>query len=493
MAQELRQDLRLTQQLIMTPQLQLAIKLLQLSRLELVDAMREEVQKNPLLELEDIKKETTSQKTSESEPVGEPIKSGSEALSEEAVKSGESDDGKSSEIDKNIELYDYLNNYNENSVQNRYNDKEREDVSFETFLPQKTTLNDHLLWQLKLTKFSAEEEKVGTFIIGNIDEDGYLKITIPEIANALGVEEGLAEKVLGRIQEFDPVGVGSRDLKECLLAQLKVLPTCTPILEEIVQNHMECLENKDFHCLSKALKIPFDDVIHAVKVITSLDPRPGRAYSVEDIHYIVPDVYVYKRGDEFVILLNDDGMPKLRVSNYYRNMLKGGGNNVDKDAKDYLSDKLKSALWFIKSIHQRQRTLYKVAESIVNFQRDFLDKGINFLKPLVLRDVAEVVGVHESTVSRVTANKFAHTPQGIFELKFFFNKGFERGGDSIAAEAVKDQIKRIIASEDPSKPYTDQVLVRMMRKLDINIARRTIAKYRESMGIAPSSKRKKVY
>lgn len=230
--------------------------------------------------------------------------------------------------------------------------------------------------------------------------------------------------------------------------------------------------------------------MEAIRVLSLLDPKPGRIYSSEETHYIVPDVYIEKLGDDFVVLINDDGMPKLRLNRYYREMLKED-RGLKEEVRAYLRERFKSALWFIKSIHQRQRTLYKVASCIAEFQRDFLEKGIDHLKPLILKDVAEAVGVHESTVSRVTTNKYAYTPQGIFELKFFFNKGYDRDGENIATEAVKERIRRIIASEDPRKPYTDQTIVRMLRREGIDIARRTVAKYRELMGIPPSNRRRR--
>lgn len=467
MAQELRQDLKLTQQLIITPQLQLAIKLLQLSRLELLDAIKEEVQVNPLLELDDSdgSERIASQDTSPEVPSGE--------MEDEKVLSN---------------LYDYLAMDEEKGPLHGGWSVD-EDTSPEAFLTKKPTLLDHLLWQLRMSRFTPEEEEIGTYIIGNIDDDGYLKVGVSEIAKVFNVPAEKVEGVLRRVQRFDPVGVGARDLKECLLVQLEVLGREDFLLKAIISNHLEDLEQGDYQGLAKRFGVSTEEVKEAVKVLSLLDPKPGRIYSSEETCYIVPDLYIQKVGDDFVVLLNDDGMPKLRLSRYYREMLREDKGLNDK-TRSYLKERFKSALWFIKSIHQRQRTLYKVASCIAEFQREFLEKGIDYLRPLILKDVAEAIGVHESTVSRVTTNKYAYTPQGIFELKFFFNKGYDRGGENVAVEAVKEKIRRIIASEDPKKPYTDQAIVRMLRRENIDIARRTVAKYRELMGIPPSSRRR---
>jgi RNA polymerase sigma-54 factor len=265
----------------------------------------------------------------------------------------------------------------------------------------------------------------------------------------------------------------------------------TPEIVAIIERHLKHLESKNYAVIAKDLKISIEEVVKAVKVISRLEPKPGRAYSGEEPQYITPDVYVHKMGDKYVTVLNDDGLSKLRISGMYRAALKNGKAG---EAKEYIQEKLRSAVWLIRSIHQRQRTIYKVTESIVKFQRDFLDKGIAHLKPLILRDVAEDIGMHESTVSRVTTNKYVHTPQGIYELKFFFNSAINRtGGDEIASEAVKSHIKQIVAAEDARHPHSDQRIVEILKGQGIEIARRTVAKYREVLGILPSSKRKKYF
>jgi RNA polymerase sigma-54 factor len=501
MALELKQHLKMTQQLVMTPQLQQAIKLLQLSRMELVDLIRTEVTENPLLEGAD-------------EPEEEPVQSGDspaevadhdakpehkEAEKEQEVKGEEG----ANEIDWD----QYLDHYQlqGHTAPSNRNLTDEEMPGYEATLTRKTDLVDHLVWQLRLSGLSEEEERVAMLVIGNLDDDGYFKMPAVEgegddatvrdpivrVAFEAGVGVELAEGVLKKVQSLDPVGVAARDLRECLLNQVRHLNADTPEIVAIIERHLKHLESKNYAAIAKDLKIPVEEVVKAVKVISRLEPKPGRAFSGEEAQYITPDVYVHKMGDKYVTVLNDDGLSKLRISGMYRQALKNGQAG---EAKDYIQEKLRSAVWLIRSIHQRQRTIFKVTESIVKFQKDFLDKGIAYLKPLILRDVAEDIGMHESTVSRVTTNKYVHTPQGIYELKFFFNSAINRtGGDEIASEAVKNHIKQIVSAEDPKHPHSDQKIVEILKGQGIEIARRTVAKYREVLGILPSSKRKKYF
>jgi RNA polymerase sigma-54 factor len=303
----------------------------------------------------------------------------------------------------------------------------------------------------------------------------------------------MVERVLRKIQQFDPVGVAARDLKECLLIQLEQISVRDPVAERIVSEHLSLLKNRNHPAIAKRLGVSLDEVNHAAFLISKLDPKPGKAFGGEVIQEIIPDVYVYKVEGEYVIYLNDEGIPRLKVNALYRNILTDSRVAPEGDRK-YIQDKLRSALWLIRSIHQRQRTIYKVAKSIVTFQRDFLDKGIQFLKPLVLRDVAEDIQMHESTISRVTHNKYVHTPQGIYELKFFFNAGItSTEGETLASESVKSLLREIIAKEDPKKPYSDEKLVQILKGMNIHIARRTISKYRELMRILSSNERRKMF
>ena len=295
------------------------------------------------------------------------------------------------------------------------------------------------------------------------------------------------------IQTFDPVGIAARDTRECLLIQTKFENLGGTIVEKIIIDHMDNLENKRYDKIARDLCISPHEILSAVSIITNLEPKPGRLYNDDETIYISPDIYVFKVGDDYEIVLNEDGMPKLRINNYYKEIL-NSKDSLGKDTREYIQEKLKSAAWLIKSIHQRQRTIYKVTESIVQFQRNFFDKGVTHLKPLVLRDVAEHIQMHESTISRVTTNKYVHTPQGVFELKYFFNSAINSmEGDSIASESVKEHIKNIIKSEDKKKPFSDQEVADILKGHNINAARRTVAKYRETLGILPSRKRRVPY
>lgn len=483
MALEIRQQLKLSQQLVMTPQLQQAIKLLQLSRMELVELVTQELEENPVLD-EGI--ETTEEREVMEDLAEklEPEKSAEEVKEVEGGLEGLTD----------IDWQTYLDGYNLGGAAGDYYEEEDEDrPSFENLLTKKSTLTDHLMWQLGLSRMEDQERRIAAEIIGNLDEDGYFKATPEEIAEVAGIDAAKVEKVLRLVQDFDPAGVASRNLQECLLKQIEHLNMQGSLVEEILRNHIADLENRRYQAIAKALEVSLDEVLGAAKIISSLDPRPGAAYNQEEIHYITPDIFVYKISDEYVVVLNDEGLPNLRINSFYRSALTGA-TNVDEKAGEYIQEKLRSALWLIKSIHQRQRTIYKVTKSIVKFQREFFDRGIEHLKPLVLRDVAEDIQMHESTISRVTTNKYVQTPQGLFELKYFFNSGISTtGGESVASESVKNKIKEIIAGENPKKPYSDQKIVELLREQNIDIARRTVTKYREMLGIGSSTQRKRLF
>ncbi len=476
MALELKQHMKLTQQLIITPQLQQAIKLLQLSRLELLETIQQELETNPVLE-ETVDEMGTKEEVEVDAPRTE------ERFEEVEITEKVKDD---------FDWESFLEDYSTYSPVSMERDPNQEQPSFEQRLTRRPSLEDHLMWQLCLSDLSDREKEIATMIIGNLNSDGYLVTPVSEIAELCECSEEQAEKVLQKVQNFDPPGVGARDLRECLLIQAQNLDIPNGLVVKIIQDYLHYLEKKNYQGLVKALKRPRDEVRAAVEVILSLDPKPGRAYSEEEVQYVSPDIYVIKVDDDFVVMLNEDGMPKLRVNPYYREAL-SRHSKVSDETKEYIQGKLRSAAWLIKSIHQRQRTLYKVAQSIVNFQREFLEKGIAYLKPMVLRDVAEDVGMHESTISRVTTNKYMHTPQGIFELKYFFNSSINSVvGEAVASESVKERIRQLIKEEDPAKPYSDKEIVDLLKKENIRIARRTVAKYREMMGILPSHKRKKV-
>lgn len=480
MAIEMRQQMKLTQQLVMTPQLQQAIKLLQLSRLELQDLVRQEMEENPVLE-ETLEAEEVKEQDQLEVAEKEEQPSGEEKEFQE-VQAG-------AETIRDTDWESYLEGYNYSAGEQYYDDEDR--PSYENILTRKGTLIDHLMWQLNLTKLTEEEARVGAEIIGNIDEDGYFRAAADEIAATCGAATELVDSTLRKIQEFDPIGVGARDLRECLLIQVEQLGMGGSVVDGLVRSHLHDLEARKYKQIAKSLGVEVNDILAAARVIASLDPKPGRIYGSEDIHYISPDIFIYKIAEDYVVVLNDEGLPNLRVNPFYAGEVKANPQ-VDAKAEEYINDKVRSALWLIKSIHQRQRTIYKVAKSIVKFQRDFLDKGIEYLRPLVLRDVAEDIGMHESTISRVTTNKYMQTPQGLFEMKYFFNSGISTSeGDFIASEAVKNKIKEIVEAEDPRKPYSDQRIAELLSANSINIARRTVTKYREMLRIGSSSERKR--
>ncbi|MDJ0804762.1 MAG: RNA polymerase factor sigma-54 [Desulfobacterales bacterium] len=477
MALELRQQLKLTQQLIMTPQLQMAIKLLQLSRLELLDQIHQELEENPALE--EVQETQQEDRTAEAAEKAEP-----EPVDNQEVTIDE-------KIPDDIDWSNYIDEYN--SVgRTSFETENRDAPRYEAFISKKEGLNDHLIWQLAMSFPAEYEQELASLIIGNLNKDGYLDVPLEDLAQASGESLAKVQDALDLVQSFDPVGVAARNLGECLLIQARHLGIDTPLITAIIENHMNHLENKNYKAISRALKVKFDEVVAAVNVIRSLEPRPGREFSDETPQYIVPDIYVYKVDDDFVIMLNDDGMPKLRVNSLYKKSLSQKAK-LPGEAENYIQEKMRSAAWLIKSIHQRQKTIYKVMESILRFQRNFFERGIAHLRPMVLRDVAQDIEMHESTISRVTTNKYAYTPQGIFELKYFFNSSIRKShGGEIASASVQQKIKDIIANENPRKPYSDDKIAKLLKEANIKIARRTVAKYREILGILPSNKRKQI-
>lgn len=495
MALELKQQVRLSQQLVMTPQLQQAIKLLQLNRVELLDLVQQELQENPALEESDTEESPTTEEVADATP-DSGVETETPATPAETLLSAETpgaEDAAPSDAEKiaDIEWENYMDAYPQTGLdQGGGDDSER--PSIEATLTQRPSLSEHLSWQLQLSSCTPDEMEVSVWIIGNLDDKGYLRIEVDELVRTSGFPQEVVETTLRKVQSLDPAGVAARDLRECLLLQIDSLGIEEPIVREIVSEHLSLLEKRDFRGLSRATGVSQKEVAAAAAVIARLEPRPGRAFGGSEPVYITPDIYVYKVGDDYHILLNEDGMPKLRINSMYRGVL-GKNSTVARDTKEYVNEKVRSAVWLIKSIHQRQRTMYKVMESIIKFQREFFDRGIAFLRPLNLRDVAADIEMHESTVSRVTTNKYVHTPQGIFELKFFFTSSIGSfGGEAVASESVKEKIRKIIGSEDPRRPLSDQRIAEMLKAANIDIARRTVTKYRESMNMLSSTKRRRV-
>jgi len=485
MALELRQQQKLSQQLIMTPQLRMAITLLQLSRQELLETINEQLEENPALE------EELPDESAEDAPEGQVLKPTETPLGEA------SPEREVPAEEKIIEEIDWSRYFEESERSGRtsYEGESRQSPAIDTFTAYRESLCDHLLGQLMMTAPSPTEKDIGELIAGNLDSEGYLDATVEELAESSGYAVEMVELVLAKMQTFDPIGVCARDRSECLRIQALRMGHDNAIVISVIDHHLDSVANRNYKAICRALKVRMDEVIAAVDIIRGLDPKPARQYGGEEPQYIEPDIYVVKEEDEedgFRIELNDDGLPRLRTSNLYRDALTGKEHVTD-SAKEYIQDKMRHALWLMRSIKEREKTIYRVMESILKFQKEFFEKGILSLRPMVLRDVAQDIDKHESTISRVTTNKYAHTPQGIFELKFFFNSSINRVyGDAIASASVQEKIRQVIEQENTAKPFSDQEIANRLKADNINIARRTVAKYREAMKILPSSKRKQI-
>ena len=471
---ELKQQLKLSQQLIMTPQLQQAIKLLQMSRMELSELVQEELLENPMLE------EGAEARDSRTSP--------SEEMESAPLEPGEA---KKAEIDWER----YIENYTQQAPMPSMRRNDDDMPGLESTLSIAEDLTDHLGWQLRMGEFMDDERRFAALVIGNLDDNGYLKIdgveeseVVPRLSAEAGLDSEDAEEVLKMIQQFDPIAVAARSLKECLTIQAEHYGMDDLVLN-VIADHLHDLETRRYPAIAKAFGCPLEEVYDVAQIIAELEPRPARRFQTEEPRYIIPDVYVHRVGDEYFVVTNDDGMPKLKISGFYRSAMAGNPK-----AKEYIQDKLRSAQWLIRSIDQRRKTIVRVTECIVEKQQDFFEKGIEHLKPMILRDIAETVGMHESTISRVTSNKYVHTSRGTFELKYFFNSAIRRDHHTdIASESVKQAIKNIIGGEDEKGPLSDQRIVEILAQDDIRIARRTVAKYREMLGILSSSKRKKYF
>ncbi|MFS8069338.1 MAG: RNA polymerase factor sigma-54 [Byssovorax sp.] len=503
MGMEMKLQFKLSQQLVMTPQLVQAIRLLQLSRLELVDEVRKELDGNPVLadDATDPKAREIGEKLSQSAASNEERLESMERGDRATDMNARADEKKAKEVD----WEQFLENRQLQQSLPSHRGGFEEMPPIEQNLTKPSNLHDHLEWQLQMSDFVENERNFAELVLGNLDEKGYLdllggegvngekipNLTIEDLAREAGLDPEDAPDVLAMIQRFDPVGVAARDLSECLRVQGEVLGF-DAVEMAIIKDHLHNVERRNFPAIAKALKVPLEEVYEAVQEIQKLESVPARNFAEidEKTIAITPDVYVIKDADVFVVTDNDKGLQRLYINeNLAQRMLK------DPKAKEFISEKLRSAQWLIRAIEQRRRTIIKVTECIVEKQKEFLEKGVGYLKPMILRDVAETVGMHESTISRVTSNKYVHTPQGLFELKYFFNSSIHRVDDEdIASESVKQAIKKIILAEDKSNPYSDQAIVKILEDTDgIKIARRTVAKYREMLNILSSSKRKKMF
>lgn len=483
MAIKMHQGLKQTQSLMITPQLQQAIKLLTLTHLEMTTLISQEMVENPMLEEMDGEMEAGGDEVPHEEIE-------TQEATAENFSGPELIEGSKDTFD--WESYSDSFNSNSSSSPNMKEATSPDDLpSYENMISKGQSLQEHLEWQLRMESLSTEALNFALDIIGNIDDDGYLEIPFEEIIARHSLERDEALGMLGLVQHLDPVGCGAQTIEECLGVQARMLPERSPLVELIIERNLKELEKKDYAKIAKDFSVSKDKVKDAEFIIMGLNPKPGRLVSADETQYVVPDIFVAEVGGEFVVQVNDEGVPRLRISNLYKSLIKSGENNAE--AKEFVQDKLRAAMWLIKSIENRQKTIYKVANSIVRTQQEFFKKGPAFLKPMILKDIAGEIGMHESTVSRVTTNKFMHTPIGTFELKYFFNAGIggKNGGIDIAGESLKLKIKEMIGNEDPKRPLSDQKISELLSTKDIVVARRTVAKYREMMGIAPSSKRKK--
>ena len=463
---------RLSQKLILTPSLQQAIKLLPMTTLELAELLNQEMVENPMLEEVPTEEQAADQEKTQEQ---------------EKPKDAKEDTWDDAD-------YEYFfGEYLDEGYRPRQPQEVKELPPIENTLSTRSSLADHLMWQLTLQASDETVREIGAAIIGNVDDDGYLVASVDELAGLGPWDISDVERALEHVQGFDPIGVASRDLQECLLLQIRHMGLGGTPAETLVRDHLPLLRNQKIPDLAKAVGIEPEEVKAHIEFIKHLDPKPGARYSPADSQYVIPDVYIIKTDEGYKAVLNEDGLPQLRISPVYRRLLDKGGETTD-ETRAYVKDKFRSALWLLKSVDQRQKTIVKVATSIINFQHAFLDQGIEHLRPLVLRDVANDIGMHESTVSRVVNNKYMHTPQGVYEMKYFFHSGISSSyGEHVSSVTIKQRIRKIIEAEDARRPLSDSKIMNILQKEGLALARRTIAKYREELKIPTSNQRKVLY
>ncbi len=468
-------DLRLSQRLALTPSLLQKIELLQLNKLELQEMLNQELVENPILE--EVLEPEGPVETALGDRAGEDVPS-----AENPLPNGEKDSF--DEIDFRYFFDEYLDT--------GYKNREVEDVekpSFETFLTQAPSLEEHLNWQLGLSDANPRIAEVAGQIIGNLNEDGYLIIGLEELCSVASCSMEEAVEALELVQAMDPLGVGARDLRECLSLQLQSVDLKDSLAYRIVQEHLQLLEGHKLREIATRTGAAFEDVLHAVDCIKHLIPKPGQKYNNQKVTYVQPEVTITKVDDEFVILVNDEGMPQLRLNASYKELLRSNG--VSGETKAFLREKFRSAVDLLRSVNQRKQTIYKVCVCVVNRQKEFLENGPAYLRPMLIKDVAAELGVHSSTISRVVTNKYVDTPQGVMELRKFFTMGVENpDGGELSIVQVKLRIKKLIEEENRKKPYSDNQIGQLLRRDNIFITRRTVAKYREQMQIPGSRERK---
>jgi RNA polymerase sigma-54 factor len=518
MALEQKLNLRLSQRLIMTPSLQQAIKLLQMTKLELQEEITQELTENPLLEEaqeisadgpgesagegegERIEGEETPSPGPEGDVAAAPADTtpaNSEAGSPGETPAPASPETPAGEAEREPDSFDeidyesYFQDYMDLSYRPQAPSEEVEARPLDAVLSRPQNLSDHLQWQLDMSALSSRQKEIAQAIIGNIDEAGYLEASFEEIAAMGPYTLDEVETALHRVQDFDPPGVAARDVRECLLLQIAFHDMEGTPAETIVRDHFDLLQARKFRDLAQALTLSLDETMAVVETIRHLDPKPGKKYNVQSGSYVIPDVYVLKIDKGYTIVLNEEGLPRLRISPFYRRLIDRNNPEATPETREYAREKFRSAFRLIKSLEERQRTIYKVAKSIVKHQEGFLDHGYEHMRPLILRDVADDIGMHESTVSRVVNHKYMHTPRGLFEMRFFFHSGLaSEGGDEVSSLTVKERIKKAVAEEDSQSPLSDAAIVQMLSREGLRIARRTIAKYREELRIPSSNERR---
>ncbi len=475
------------QKLILAPALQQAIKLLPLTHLELLEIIDAELSQNPMLEIQEevVTKKDDEMQTDDKEDWGE--KTDKEKSITEDDRSSERD-----EVIEEREFESYFQEYVDEGFPSLSFEK-KESPALENFISKTVSLWDHLEWQVNLTFFEKKEREIAQYIVGNINEDGYLTVSIEEIGEKMDASLGEVEAVRSEIKRFDPIGVGSLSLKECLIAQMDHIELEDKTARKIVELYLPLLERSDYSQLSKKLGVPLSDIKAIIEIIRRLDPAPGSKYSLEKTYYVVPDIIVTNEEGKLQISLNDDGMPRLRINRFYRKMLAQAAQK-DPEACRFLKDRMKKAFWFLRSLDQRKNTIYKVAKYIVERQKDFIDKGLEYIKPLTLVELAQEIGVHESTIGRVVANKHMMTPRGVFSLKYFFHKSLIGDyGEEISSLRVKEKIKKLLETENKENPFSDIEIEHILARENFKIARRTVAKYRKQLSIPPSHIRKRKY
>ena len=490
MVLKLRLEQRQVQKLILAPALQQAIKLLPLTNLELIEIIDTELSENPMLELEEESMEKAPDEKSEAKEKDRTETEKERELTQEDVRSEEALESKGDAEDSEFESY--FNEYFDEGFRSAFVEK-REAPSLENIVSESTSLWDHLNWQANLTFFNAKDKEIAQYIIGNINEDGYLTTSVDEIAKTLNVTEKKVNEIREKIMGFDPVSIGSLTLQEALLMQMDYFQVKDEITRKIVNEHLHLLEKSDYSQLAKVLRIPLSSVKYHIEVIKHLDPAPGRKYSQERTHYVVPDIIVSKEDDELKITLNNEGLPRLRINSYYKKLLAQASKD-NPEAYRYLKDNMKKAFWFLRSLDQRDKTVYKVAKYIVDKQKDFFEMGIEYIKALTLIELAQEIGVHESTVGRVVTNKYMMTPRGVFSLKYFFHKAISGDfGEEISSLRIKERLKKIVDTEDKEDPLSDIEIGDMLARVNFRVARRTVTKYRKQLEIPPSHIRKRKF